>query len=132
MTDRTVLTPVLQSVFAALARSPEPHTYASLSRVLGKPEQGLHRLVADLRDALVGADVAVCPRRFSRGGRIHFVVTGKPEAIARIISATPAEGLPSGRYVKAVTLPSILGLSYEYTPEGRLSVDGQLQPVRAA
>ncbi|AWB21196.1 hypothetical protein DA075_09955 [Methylobacterium currus] len=126
------LTPALQNVLRILVQAKEPHNYPSLAALLGRPERSLHGTVTEIRQALEGTGVAIQVAKRGREAKARITVIGDPKTIATLIEEVPGAGQPHSRYVKAVTLPSILGKPYTYTPEGRLTVGGELQPVRAA
>ncbi|MET7242451.1 hypothetical protein ABZT49_03725 [Methylobacterium sp. EM32] len=126
------LTPALRHVLRALARSGEPHSYASLAAALERSPKALKKTVRALRLTLAETGVTITRRRLPGETASRLTVAGDAALIGRLLGEPPATVKPAARRIETVTLPSVAGVTYAFSAEGRLIVGGEEQPVRAA
>jgi biotin operon repressor len=130
-TSVPALTPALRRVLRALAQSGEPHSYASLAAALERSPKALEKTVRALRHALADMGVAITRRRLPGETASRLYVAGDAALIGLLLGEPPATVQPASRRIETVTLPSVVGVTYAFSAEGRLIVGGEVQPVRA-
>lgn len=126
------LTPALRRILQVLARVEGPHTYVSLGAQVERSPKAVEKAVRGLQLALAGAGVAIGRRRISGESAMRITVDGDPALIGRLLGEAPAVVKAAAHRVDLVTLPSVGGLAYAFSAEGRLVVNGVVQPARAA
>ena len=126
------LTPALSRILRALARSGEPHSYASLAAALERSPKALEKTMRALRQALTDTGVTIARRRLPGETASRLYVEGDAALIGRLLGEPPATVQPASRRIETITLPSVAGLNYAFSAEGRLIVEGVIQPARAA
>ncbi len=88
-----------------------------------------------------GASAPPCARRYGRHDHApaapgetasRLYVAGDAGLIGRLLGEPPTTVQPASRRIETITLPSVAGVTYAFSAEGRLIVGGVVQPVRAA
>ncbi|BCM86856.1 hypothetical protein [Methylobacterium indicum] len=126
------LTPALCRVLRALARSGEPHGYASLAAALERSPKALEKTVRALRHALADTGVTITRRRLPGETASRLYVAGDAALIGQLLGEPPATVRPASRRIETITLPSVAGITHAFSAEGRLIVGGVVQQARAA
>jgi len=126
------LTPALRRVLHVLVRADGPHTYLSVGIEIERTPKAVEKVVRGLLVALAETGVTITRRRHPGESAIRLSVAGDPSVIGRLLGEPPAVVPVAVQRVDVVTLPSVGGLAYAFSHDGRLIVDGVAQPARAA
>ncbi|AWB21203.1 hypothetical protein DA075_09995 [Methylobacterium currus] len=104
----------------------------SVGTEIDRSPKSVEKAIRSLQLALVGTAITINRRRNPGEPALRISVAGEPDQIRRMLGEPPAVVQAASQLVDIVSLPSIGGLSYGYTREGRLVVDGIVQPARIA
>ncbi|MGE7418621.1 hypothetical protein [Methylobacterium tarhaniae] len=126
------LTPALRRVLQVLVRADGPHTYVSLGAEIERSPKSVEKTMRALQIALAETGITISRRRHQGESAMRLSVAGDRLLIGRLLGEPPAIVQAAAQRVDVVTLPSVGGISYAFSAEGRLIVDGVVQPARAA